>query len=214
MFDWRGTLVHDPPDDWWMTQALERVGRSASLSTVFALCEQLRSAAQEPEIVAAERSADCSPALHRAASTRRFRAAGFDDELATALYDLDLEPGSHPFYPDVPAVLRALHERGCRVALVSDIHFDLRPEFEAAGVAEYVDAFILSFEHGVQKPNPEIFEIALRMLGAAPEETLMVGDRASHDGGAVAVGITTLLFPALDSATSSRGLADVLALVH
>jgi FMN phosphatase YigB (HAD superfamily) len=55
----------------------------------------------------------------------------------------------------------------------------------------------------VQKPDPAIFAIALRKLGAQAGETLMVGDRASHDGAAVTLNIATLLLPPqLTSATS------------
>jgi FMN phosphatase YigB (HAD superfamily) len=53
----------------------------------------------------------------------------------------------------------------------------------------------LSFEHGVQKPDPRLFEIALAELGLAPAEALMVGDRASRDAGGVPLGITTLILP-------------------
>jgi len=142
-----------------------------------------------------------------------FRTAGLDDELAMALYDLDFEPASHPFYPDVATTLRALKEQGCVVAVVSDIHFDLRPEFAAAGLHDLIDAFVLSFEHGVQKPDPAIFQIALDAIDARPQHAVMVGDRASRDGGAVAVGITTLLLPPSSSASTPRGLASVLPVV-
>jgi putative hydrolase of the HAD superfamily len=72
---------------------------------------------------------------------------------------------------------------------------------------------VLSFEHGVQKPDPEIFRIAAHSLALDPPELLMVGDRASHDGGAVALGITTLLLPWLPTAARPRGLAIVLGLL-
>jgi HAD superfamily hydrolase (TIGR01549 family) len=109
--------------------------------------------------------------------------------------------------------VRALHARGIRIALVSDIHVDLRPEFEAAGLAKYFNAFVLSFEHGVQKPDRAIFEIALGALEVDASDALMVGDRPSHDGGAVRAGITTLLMPPSTSADLPVGLDRVLALV-
>ncbi len=102
-------------------------------------------------------------------------AGGLDDELVESLYALDLDPIAHPFYPDAATVLQALHERGCPIALVSDIHVDLRPEFAAAGLDRYIDAFVLSYEHGVQKPDQAIFDIALRALE--------VSGRRGTDGG-------------------------------
>ena len=80
---------------------------------------------------------------------------------------------------------------------MSDIHFDLRPAFVAAGLDRFVDEYVLSFECGVQKPDPAIFHAALEALGSSPEQTLMVGDRASHDGAAVGLGMPTLLVPTL-----------------
>jgi HAD superfamily hydrolase (TIGR01509 family) len=214
LFDWRGILVHDPPHEWWVAQALVGVGRPASDDAVASFSDALRAGASHPEVVEGEKTCDCSAQAHRAWSLRFFELAGFDAELAESLYALDFEATSHPFYSDVAGVFAELQRRGVRIAVVSDIHVDLRPEFVAAGLNQHVDAYVLSFEHGVQKPDREIFEIALRMLDVAPHAALMVGDRASHDGGAVAAGITTLLLPAVASADNPVGLERVLALVR
>ncbi len=85
---------------------------------------------------------------------RLFRCAGLDNELAVALYDLDLDPASHPLYPDVPGVLTSVQALGAKIALVSNIHFDLRADLRAYGVAHLIDAYVLSFEQGFQKPDP------------------------------------------------------------
>jgi HAD superfamily hydrolase (TIGR01509 family) len=188
-------------------------GRSAVDDEVSRVCLALRKASALPEVIVAEATIDTSAALHREASLAYFRLAGLDDELSEALYALDFRASSHPFYPDVVPVVRALHARGIRIALVSDIHVDLRPEFEAAGLAKYFNAFVLSFEHGVQKPDRAIFEIALGALEVDASDALMVGDRPSHDGGAVRAGITTLLMPPSTSADLPVGLDRVLALV-
>ena len=212
LLDWRGTLVDDPPDEWWVRAALQRVGRDAGPHQVAAWCAALRGAAEQPEIVAGEASCDCSFEQHREWSLAWFALAGLDDELALALYALDLEAASHPFFPDVAFVLRALHERGCRIAVVSNIHFDLRPEFAAAGLAEYVDAFVLSFELGMQKPDPRLFERALDALAVDATEALMVGDQPGLDGGAIRAGLATWLLPGGARADRPRGLDRLLTL--
>jgi FMN phosphatase YigB (HAD superfamily) len=56
----------------------------------------------------------------------------------------------------------------------------------------------------VQKPDPAIVELALNYLGTEPETTLMVGDRSGPDGGAVEVGMPTLLLPTLINAGQGR----------
>src|SRR5262249_45723052 len=210
LFDWRGTLVVDPPDEWWVATALERIGRDPIDAAM--LVDALDAALEIPEVTEPMRELDTSAELHRAATMHWFRTAGLDKELAVVLYDLDFEAENHRFFPDVAGTLRALRERDIAIGVLSDIHFDLRPEFAAAGLSEFVNAFVLSFEHGVQKPDPRIFHIGADSLGFEPHELLMVGDRASHDGGAVAVGMTTLLLPPLHVVVP-RDLDRVLALV-
>src|SRR5262245_18840001 len=141
LLDWRGTLVHDPPDEWWVSCAFARAGRAVDADEVAQLCDSLRAAAQHAGVIDGEQTCDCSPALHREWSLSWFARAGLDDELAEALYALDFLPESHPFYPDVLPVLRELRARGCRVAVVSNIHLDLRPEFVAAGLDGLIDAY-------------------------------------------------------------------------
>jgi FMN phosphatase YigB (HAD superfamily) len=56
-----------------------------------------------------------------------------------------------------------------------------------------------------------MFTTALEALGVAPHEALMVGDRASHDGGG-AVGIDTLILPAPEG-FGPRGLDVIFRLL-
>jgi len=86
---------------------------------------------------------------------------------------------------------------GCAIGVLSNIHVDIRPTFSQAGLDTFVDAFVLSGERGVQKPDPAIFELMLELLGTPAAHTLMVGDRASRDGVTVQVGMPTLLVPPL-----------------
>ena len=61
-----------------------------------------------------------------------------------------------------------------------------------AGVADLVDAVVVSEEFGVNKPNPAIFKHALDLIGASAQETLFVGDNQEADiGGASGVGMRT-----------------------
>lgn len=205
LFDWRGILVADPSDEWWLARACEHLGRpqptTTELSTVAAA---INAVWQLPEFAVAGRQMDCSAAQHAETSLRVFAVAGLDDELARALNQLDWRSDCHPYATDAKDTLETLAPDGIKVAVISDIHFDFRPEFEAQGLAEFVDAFILSFEHGIQKPDPGMFQLALDALGVEPAEALMVGDRASRDGGAAAVGIPTLLLPTLHDQSEQR----------
>ena len=60
------------------------------------------------------------------------------------------------------------------------------------GVADLVDAVVVSEEFGVNKPDPAIFNRALDLIGASPSQTLFVGDNTEADiGGANGVGMRT-----------------------
>ena len=113
---------------------------------------------------------------------------------------------------DVPETLASLHARGVRVAVVSDVHVDVRPAFASAGLAPYVDVYTLSFEQGVQKPDPAVYARTLEAFRVTAAEALMVRDRSGPDGAAVEQGIATLLLPPLRDVTERR-LHRVLALV-
>ena len=64
-----------------------------------------------------------------------------------------------------------------------------------SGMKPYFETLTVSEEVGVKKPNPEIFQYALRKAHATAEESLMIGDEMAVDiDGARAAGIDTVLF--------------------
>jgi HAD superfamily hydrolase (TIGR01549 family) len=94
------------------------------------------------------------------------------------------------------ALLEALRARGLRLAIVSNTaspEWLLQPVFEQQGLAERVDAIVLSSEVGKRKPHPAIFERALDELIVPAEAALFVGDRLEADVvGASRVGMKTV----------------------
>jgi HAD superfamily hydrolase (TIGR01549 family) len=213
LFDWSGTLVHDPLPDARLGRALDLVGRAIPPEDRQVLSANLLSAELHPDVVAAMRDEDSSSARHRAANMLWFGLAGLDTPLAEALYAFDDDPDNRPLYPDAMSTLASLKALDIKVGVVSDIHLDIRLLLAQQGAAAFVDAYVLSFEHGCQKPDPRMFLAAIEMLELAPNRTLMVGDRASHDGGAAEVGIATLILPPAPATASVRGLAVVTRMV-
>lgn len=212
LFDWRGTLVHIPTPAWLAARALRSVGRPADDETVGTINARVGAALEHPEYVETERRIDLSAEFHRTGTMQLFESAGLDQELSEALYRIEWEPESRPAYPDVANVFAAVRARGATIAVVSDIHFDIRPDCVASGFDAFVNAYVLSCELGVQKPDPMMFLTATGALGVEPADALMVGDTARTDGGAAAVGITTLILPRPDG-LRPRGLDVVLRLL-
>lgn len=97
-------------------------------------------------------------------------------------------------YDDVAPALRALAARGIKMGLISNSHRCLasfQQHFELHGL---ITAALSSSEHGYLKPHPSIFESALKLLGVAAEESVMVGDSLPHDiEGARGVGMRGIL---------------------
>lgn len=157
---------------------------------------------------------DESAERHRAAYTGLSRQVELPDpELHDALYARHMTPAAWRPYPDTADVLAALKKRGLPVAVVSNIGWDLRPVFRAHGLDDHVDAYVLSYEHGVQKPDRRLFSVACEALGVAPEDTLMVGDDRRADGGAAALGCAVHFVDHLPVEERPAGLRPVLDLV-
>jgi HAD superfamily hydrolase (TIGR01509 family) len=210
IFDWRGTLATTLSEREWIREALLSIGRPAAPADVEPVVTAIAAANGDDDRLDGP-GVDSDPAVHHRTYMAVFADAGLDDALAQALYAIESDPGYNPFADDAGVTLTELHRRGLRLAVVSDIHVNLRPAFDSAGLAELIDVFTLSYEHGMQKPHPAMFTRTLEALGVPPDEALMVGDRSRPDGAAVELGITTLLLPPLRHAADRR-LDKVLAL--
>ena len=101
LFDWSGTLVHDPPPPAadpaapsprstvrtttrWSTNCGPRCTRRANL----------------PDVAAELTDEDTSAERHRFSNMLWFDRAGIEEQLAAALYDFDHEIDNRPLYPD------------------------------------------------------------------------------------------------------------------
>jgi len=220
LFDFHGTLaqVEDPVR--WVSAAAAECGVILGRPQATALADRLVTAGRAggppparvpPRLAEVWADRDLHPPAHRAAYTGL--AATVDtgvDGLAEALYERLLHPEGWLPYADTTATLRALRAAGVPVAVVSNIGFDIRPFFTAWGLADLVDAYVLSHEVGRCKPDPAIFLRACGLLRVDPEHTLMVGDSPA-DAGAVRAGCVALVLPAAEPGRAN-GLTAVLDL--
>ncbi|TLS47868.1 HAD family hydrolase [Streptomyces montanus] len=200
LFDFSGTLFRIESTESWLRAVLaeadvllpepELIRAARDLETVGALPGGALPSGRLPDDVAAVWDIrDTSAELHRAAYTGLSRQVPLPDPaLHDALYDRHMTPAAWQPYPDTAEVLGALRERGVAVGVVSNIGWDLRPIFRDHGLDPYVGAYVLSYEHGIQKPDPRLFATACDALGTDPRDALMVGDSRRADGGAAALG--------------------------
>lgn len=153
---------------------------------------------------------DLDPLAHQRANIAVLQLAGLPADVAVAFYGGMLDAASWRPYPDTADVLRLLRERGIPVGVVSNIAWDIRPCFERVGIADLVDEYVFSFEHGVEKPNEKIFRIACERLGADPARVLMIGDSEAADGGARQIGCRFAHVEALPVAERPDALLSII----
>jgi putative hydrolase of the HAD superfamily len=104
--------------------------------------------------------------------------------------------------PQVPDALARMRDRGLTLVVVSNSDGTAERSLDAAGLRPYLSLVIDSALVGYEKPDPRIFEHALRQSGARPERTLHVGDLYHADvTGARAAGIHALLLDPYDDWT-------------
>lgn len=214
LLDFHQTLVHGGAPRTWLQAAWTAAGRDGDAAGVLGPDVATTAAAflsriwEHAHLIDPDSTRDASPERHRSVFLETVaRCPGVDDALAGALYEQ--MPHQWIPYDDTIPVLTELRKRSVRTAIVSNIGFDLRPILERSGLT--VDAVVLSYEVGSVKPDRGIFEHALTLLGATPEESLMVGDSWRDDAGAAALGIRTLLLPRTRGRV--HGLEAVLRLV-
>jgi len=154
LFDWMLTLAHYPSPHQHVQTAMAALGRTAVTGDVDRIVESMDRARQLPDVQAAEAVEDTSAAAHHHSEHLLYRSAGIDADLADEMYRLLGTPSFHLPYPDALPALRQLSESGLRIGVVSDIHVDLRVHAEQFGFGQHIDAWALSYELGVQKPEP------------------------------------------------------------
>jgi putative hydrolase of the HAD superfamily len=123
------------------------------------------------------------------------KLGGMEDQIGLMLRGLGADPPSElivdlaerenkawgravNLYPDALPTLRELRRRGFKLGLVSNCSSQAGEVVHAIGLAELMDALVLSCEVGVAKPDPAIFRHACRALEVEPTESMFVADGA------------------------------------
>ena len=97
-------------------------------------------------------------------------------------------------YPESEAVLRRLRETGTKVFAVSNWDIELVKVLDDLGWRGYFDGVIVSAVVGIEKPQGEIFEEALRTSGISRDRVVHAGNDPITDvEGASHAGLDTVL---------------------
>ena len=102
------------------------------------------------------------------------------DNFFEIAYEHFAEPDVWELYPEVPGVLGQLEPR-FQLAVISNFDGRLRFILEGLGISKFFTHLFISSEIGADKPDPEIFRRALKLIGLEPNEVLHVGDDPERD---------------------------------
>lgn len=96
----------------------------------------------------------------------------------------------------VHAIVEELDSRGVPLFAITNFSADFWPPFQAREQAFFrrFRDIVVSGEEKLLKPDPAIYQRALRRFGLAPPQALFVDDRAINVEGAEAVGMKAHLF--------------------
>ncbi|ALT76123.1 HAD family hydrolase [Paucibacter sp. KCTC 42545] len=112
--------------------------------------------------------------------------------------------------PGALALLQALQSRGVPCAVASSTrHAEVRRRLGLADLLGFFGPIHGGDQVARGKPHPDLFELAARSLGHAPEQTLVFEDSSYGAQGALAAGAGVVLVPDLkspDPATAPRCL--------
>lgn len=212
LFDFAHTTFRPIDSGEWLRRAAEIAGQPLDENSITRLVAKLDEAWALPEVVRAQTGRDVSVDAHRRAALTWIHAVPELTPLGGVLYEVLMATDSWLPYPDTGPVLAELARHRVPVGVVSDIAWDIRAHFAAYGMQDLVGAYALSYEHGLQKPDPRLFGYACAELGVDPRSTLMVGDSPARDGGAIGAGLRAYILPA-ERRVGVRGLADILGLL-
>lgn len=117
-------------------------------------------------------------------------------------------------FPDVLPALRRLRDSGIRMGVVSNWDSRLPAVLELLDLRHWFEALGVSHLEGVEKPDPALFHVVIRRLGADPDRTLHVGDLPQLDlAGARAAGIDGVLIDRAGTLGLEPSISDLEALV-
>jgi HAD superfamily hydrolase (TIGR01549 family) len=100
--------------------------------------------------------------------------------LLAAQMELQYTPENYVF-PETPNILQTLKSAGFTLGLVSNRSNPCHEECETLGLLQYFDFAYVAAEVDAWKPDPRIFDRALKMTHASPERIIYIGDNYYAD---------------------------------
>lgn len=186
-FDAGETLVHPHPSfPELFAQVCTERGRAVSAADVRTvqarLAPHLVDLAEDTGVDKPSLSPDDSRVFWSYLYRRFLRELGFEDEsLVDALYAKFSDVSSYALFDDVVQSLEQLADAGYRIGLISNFEGWLDEMLVELEVGDVFETKIISGLVGVEKPDPEIYRLALERAGVGAGSAAHVGDSPGLD---------------------------------
>ena len=176
-------------------QTCREAGYAVSPATVDELQPRLFELAKESGVKEPSLSAEASREFWSYLYRNFLHAIGIDDDrVVERLYEVFSDSASYKLFDDVLPALEALEELGYRLGLISNFEGWLEKMLIELEIGHRFDTAVISGLAGVEKPDPEIYRIAVEKAGVEPDRAVHVGDSPHTDvEPAAKVGITPVL---------------------
>ncbi|WP_407570059.1 HAD family hydrolase [Deinococcus altitudinis] len=151
-------------------------------------------AALEGEVYAGRLSVEACRVRRLAQLLEGVGVAEADGEAAAQLYHAASRAHYRPL-PGAPELVRALNDRGVRLAVLTNYpHAVQTAKLAACGLTPYMTAAITTSD-APPKPDPASYRAACSALGVPPQQAVMLGDNWHNDvAGAVSAGLRAVWY--------------------
>lgn len=191
IFDADGTLIGTNPDsshgfEMFFVHACRELGKEVKLTEVKKAVDAISKKADSLKKSGCKRF--CSPEQDRDfwlwfyKEVFQILNATLYPEKAAQLFVSRFQQGEFiQVYKDTRPCLETLNKRGIKLGVMSNFSPQLEQFFKKLNIHHYFDFFVVSSLVGYEKPEPEIFTIALEKAGQKANDILYVGDNPEED---------------------------------
>ena len=103
------------------------------------------------------------------------------DKFFDQVYDKFRDSQGWVLFPETTKVLGELKSRGVKLGVISNFDDRIYTVMRSLEILSFFEAVTISSQTGFCKPDPPIFEAAIRALDMPPSEILLVGDSLHDD---------------------------------
>jgi putative hydrolase of the HAD superfamily len=134
------------------------------------------------------------------------------EDFFSKVYDQFRDDRGWVLFPETRETLAELKSRNLKLGVISNFDSRVYEVLRHLDILTFFDTVTISSETGYAKPDPEIFEAAIRALGFAASRVLLIGDSLRDDVQAgLRAGIHSLLIDRKDR-YSNPGVSKISSL--